>query len=460
MKRQLVVSMLLGLSLSATVAQAAPRGTYRWTDPSLEGKPWTAPAPSDVSHIIYLNNCQPSGCTLHSGFDDSTTDTSSIPNGTSVVSAYSGTADQWNQIVQCVQQTYAPFNVQIVTTRPAAGTNFHEAIVAGHAADVGEPQGVLGVSPFSCGYISNSISFSFANEEPTNIYDICWTVSQETAHSWGLDHKFDDRDPMTYLSTGPSWKQYQNQAGSCGEYSARTCKCTYDVTGSAQENAYALILATFGSNTPDTTPPTVSITSPSDGASVQPGFGITANATDDIGVAKVELRIDGTLVGQALTSTPYAWNAPSNLSMGAHSVEVTAYDLSNNTAKATVNVVYGQACTNSCPDPTQVCVSGHCVAGPGNPGGLGTTCMTNSDCSSNQCADDGQGHKYCVENCDPTMNSCPSGFGCVAEGGTAGVCWPGANNGGGSGGCNSDGGHGTLLMGIGFALFVLVRRRK
>src|SRR5205823_2460141 len=127
--------------------------------------------------------------------NNSLTDTSSIVNGTSLVSAYGGSAANWAALVDCVKQTYAPFNVDIVTTRPAAGTNFHEAIVAGYAADVGESQGVLGVSPFSCGYIPNSISFTFANEEPTNVYDLCWTVSQETSHSWGLDHKYDDRDP-------------------------------------------------------------------------------------------------------------------------------------------------------------------------------------------------------------------------------------------------------------------------
>jgi hypothetical protein len=341
----------------------APRAIYRWTDPSLQGQTWAAPA--NVSHVIYLNNCQ-GGCTLHSGYDDSTTNTSSIPNGNAVVSAYSGTTSQWNQIVDCVKQTYAPFNVQIVTDRPPAGTNYHMAIVAGFASDVGESQGVLGVSPFSCGYISNSISFSFANEEPTNIYDICWTVSQETAHSWGLDHKYDNRDPMTYLGTGPQWKQFQNQAGSCGEYSARACSCSYQGTGTSAENAYQLVLDTFGPNAPDTAPPSVSITSPASGASVTPGFAVSANVTDDVAVQKAELRIDGTLIG-TLPNGPFTWSAPSSLTMGSHHVEVAGYDLAGNVTKSSVDVAYGMACTDTCPDQTQVCVGGHCVAGPDTP---------------------------------------------------------------------------------------------
>src|SRR5262249_38300077 len=158
----------------------------------------------------------------------------------------------------------------------------------------GESAGVLGVSPFTCGYIPNSISFTFANEEPTNIIDLCWTVAQETAHSWGLDHKFDNRDPMTYLDSGPSMKTFQNQAGACGEYSSRPCNCDYtSILGTAQENSYKLIMNVFGPSAPDTTPPTVTINTPTMGASVMPGFGITATLSDDISIATGEAKIDG-----------------------------------------------------------------------------------------------------------------------------------------------------------------------
>ncbi len=458
MKRHFLSAVMVLGSVGAV--HAAPRAGYRFTDPSLVGSKWVAVTPSSVSHVIFLNNCQPGGCTLHPGNDNSLTDTSSIPNGTSQVSAYSGTASQWNQIVSCVQATYAPFNVQIVTTRPTSG-NYHEAIVAGHAADVGESTGVLGVSPFNCGYIPNSLSFSFANEEPTNIDDICWTVSQETSHSWGLDHKFDDRDPMTYLTTGPSLKSFQNMPGSCGEYSARACNCTYEGTGTGGENSYALIMATFGSNTPDTTPPTVAITAPANNASVMPGFGINANISDDQAVAMAELRIDGTLIGSALSGAPWVWNAPTTLGQGSHHVEVKAYDLAGNTAIAAVDVAYGQSCSSGgCSDSTQVCVDGHCVAGPDSSGGLGTSCTGNQDCASQSCGDDGSGHKYCVAPCDPTMNGgCPSGFGCVATGASGGVCWPGADDGGG-GGCNTGGNSGAVLMGLGIGAALVTRKRR
>ena len=467
-----IISSALTIALAGT-ASAAPVGTYQWTDPSRVGAVWEGPSPlaANVSNIIYLNNCS-TGCTLSPGSNNAPLNKSSIVQQTVSIPAYSGTAAQWNQIVQCVQQTYAPFNVQIVTTRPAAGTNYHMAIVAGKAANAGQQSGVLGVSPFSCGYIPNSISFTFANEEPTNIFDLCWTVAQETAHSWGLDHKYDNRDPMTYLQTGPTMKTFQNAAGSCGEYNSRQCQCTYAGTGSAQMNSYALIEAVFGlagPATPDTTLPTVAINSPTNGSQVQPAFAVTATINDNIGVAKAELRVDNVLVGTK-TAAPWSWTTSSTLGAGTHHVAVTAYDAANNQASAGVDVSYAGSgptppagCTkdDDC-QGTDVCSSGTCVPGPQMPGGLGTPCMTGADCASNQCGSDGMGNQFCVDGCDPTKaGACPSGFECIV-GGNQGVCWPNDPNGSSSGGCSTSGssGAGTMLLGLGFALVAARRRRR
>jgi hypothetical protein len=194
----------------------------------------------------------------------------------------------------------------------------------------------MGVSPFSCGYISNSISFTFANLDPSNVADLCWTIAQETAHSWGLDHKYDNRDPMTYLSGGPTIKKFINEAGSCGEYSARSCSCNYSSTP-GKMNSYSLIMQTFGSNTPDTVPPTVQITYPTDNAQVTAGFPVQSTVNDDRNVDKVEFKLDGMSVGMK-TDPPFNFQAPSNLGQGKHVVEVTGYDHAGNATKATVNV--------------------------------------------------------------------------------------------------------------------------
>lgn len=469
MKRTLAVALTMGMvSLAAADTNTAPidapelpletpwsrpQATYVLTEPGLpmyRDADQVHAAPG-FSNVIYLNNCKPNGCQVRPGNDSSINNTSIIPQQNSVVQPYAFSDANWNLVVECVKQTYAAFDVEIVTERPTSG-NYHMAIVAGRPQDVQMQSGVGGVSPFSCGYIPNAISFSFANIYGGSVDDICWTVAQETAHSWGLDHKFDNRDPMTYLQSGPSRKVFQNESGRCGEFQARNCQC-----GGTTMNSFQAIMQTFGSSTP--TPPTVTITAPADGQSgLTAGFPIRADIADDIGVSKAELRIDGQLIS-TLTAAPWVWNAPASLAQGNHTITITGYDIGNTPADASVTASIGSPCESSsdCGNATDVCVDGRCVAGSGVDGGLGTTCTNNSDCISGQCGGDGQGNNFCVEACDPERDACPSGFGCLATG-AGGVCWPGANSDGG--GCSSGGTPTPGLLFLGLAIVLAARRRR
>jgi MYXO-CTERM domain-containing protein len=426
-----------------------PQATYVFTDPGLptiEGDGVTAA----VSNVIYLNNCKPNGCAITPG-NDSTQNKSSIVHAASTVAAWTYSDAVWTQVVDCVKATYAPFGVNIVTTRPASGA-YHMAIVAGTPQNVGMQQGVGGVSPFTCDYIPNAISFSFAGVYGPDVNEICWTIAQETAHSWGLDHKFDNRDPMTYLQSGPARKSFQNEAGSCGENSARACQC-----GGASMNSYQEILATFGGSTPS--PPTVTFTSPKNGDNVAPGFPIRVDITDDIGASKAELRIDGQLVS-TLTQSPWVWNAPASVGQGTHTLKVTGFDVANTPADASIQIVIGAKCTKpgDCSSDTDTCVDGRCVAGEGVTGGLGSTCTKNEECKSGQCGNDGTAG-YCVEMCDPALDACPSGFGCLVSGNT-GVCWPESGGGGGCNSGNESGGAAFLAFGLGALLITRRRTRR
>jgi hypothetical protein len=84
----------------------------------------------------------------------------------------------------------------------------------------------------------------------------------------------------------------------------------------------------------DTTPPTAAITSPATGSSVSGTVNVQVSATDAGGVAKVQLSVDGGVVG-TLQAAPYtfAWNT-SGLS-GSHNLVATAYDIAGNWAPST-----------------------------------------------------------------------------------------------------------------------------
>ena len=96
------------------------------------------------------------------------------------------------------------------------------------------------------------------------------------------------------------------------------------------------------SGPPDTTPPSVLITAPSQGAQVVDIVTVTADATDQVGVAGVQFLVDGVNTGVEDTSAPYVLNWDTRaVSNGMHTVAARARDAAGNTATSptvTVNV--------------------------------------------------------------------------------------------------------------------------
>jgi chitodextrinase len=93
-------------------------------------------------------------------------------------------------------------------------------------------------------------------------------------------------------------------------------------------------------NTTDTTPPTVSMTVPASGATVSGTVTVSANASDNVGVASVQFTLDGANLGSALTASPYqvAWDT-TTAANGSHSLTAVAKDAAGNTATASAVAV-------------------------------------------------------------------------------------------------------------------------
>ena len=443
----LAVSLLL---LSSTAAAERPRGGYEWADPDLVE---IQEPSSHQSNIIYLNGCFNAGdCTFTPGNESSIANRSSIIRQTANLTAWDAGPTAWDAMVECVRKAYTPFNIEITDQDPGNTPHF-EAVVAGYPNEAGMPNGVAGVAPFACGVINNAITYSFANIYSGNIPEICWTVAQESAHAFGLDHELLCEDPMTYLNHCGPVKWFRDVDAECGEDRARPCSC-----GGYTQNSYREIRDHFGPGT--ATPPVVSISAPREGESLQKGYAIRAEAADDIEVSRVELWINSRQVAE-VTAPPYVFNAPMTVADGRHRIEVKAFDLYGASSTALVHAVQGEPCSSadSCPGG-DTCVDGRCVPGPGTPGGLGESCGSNEDCSSGLCGDTGEGAKYCAEQCEVGAQGCPDGFGCL-DTGNFGVCWPGHDD--GSGGCQIGGGSGalsTLLLGLLAALGLAGRRRR
>ena len=93
------------------------------------------------------------------------------------------------------------------------------------------------------------------------------------------------------------------------------------------------------STTVDTMKPTVSINSPTAGASVSATVSVSAAASDNVGVAGVQFRLDGSNLGTEDSSPPYAaaWDT-TKAANGPHTLSAIARDAAGNTATSTVSV--------------------------------------------------------------------------------------------------------------------------
>jgi chitinase len=81
---------------------------------------------------------------------------------------------------------------------------------------------------------------------------------------------------------------------------------------------------------PDTTAPAVQILSPADGSTLSGLNTINVSASDDIGVAKVEWYVDGTLSGASASPTPaFSWDTTQSTN-GTHALLAKAYDAAGN----------------------------------------------------------------------------------------------------------------------------------
>jgi hypothetical protein len=84
-------------------------------------------------------------------------------------------------------------------------------------------------------------------------------------------------------------------------------------------------IAPFMKLLPSTVAPTVRVTTPASGATVNGTVPLTATASDTTGITSLQFTVDGTAVGPRLTSAPYTYNWDSTtLANGTHTIGAVA----------------------------------------------------------------------------------------------------------------------------------------
>ena len=130
-----------------------------------------------------------------------------VPGRAAHLPAYKRDDFSWNELMECVQQKYMPYNVLFVDTEP--GDLPHTEIVIGGTGDR------IGVVPHAGGYapghemcadVERAVGFVFADNEQYALFpadqiveELCLAIAHEVGHTFGLVHSLDCGDIMSYV---------------------------------------------------------------------------------------------------------------------------------------------------------------------------------------------------------------------------------------------------------------------
>ena len=228
------------------------------------------------SRTIYLNR---DGVILMPGDNDSRADRSSVVTSPTLITPWDIDDDTWDDTVACMKNMYARFDVTVTDVDPGSTPQI-EAVFGGHPNDVGLPDNVAGVSPFTtdCSTIENSIVFTFTDVLPDDAQLMCEVMAQEIAHSYGLDHEMLASDPMTYLDYNGD-RTFKDQMAPCGEFGNRMCGIEGSVCRERQNSVQLLEQRLGRRGNPSQDPGAPGATEPSNNATGAGAAGCNASGS-------------------------------------------------------------------------------------------------------------------------------------------------------------------------------------
>jgi Bacterial Ig domain len=386
----------------------------------------SAPAwPDAVAQVIYVSFGGER--LLGSSSDDATTNHSQIcdtqiPPYNGAVPAPKVTQQQAvDAVADRLRTFYAPYNVSVVTSRPASGS-YTMVVVGGSHAMGCEPAGVAGVSPLDCNNFNKSnVVYDFSDDQSPDyggVVAIAVTAGHETGHSFGLEHT-DNANDIMYSVSNPNQTIQQlfglrfTTTGHFSSFNAGGGMTTQTCSSATNIDNDAILLGTLGASTRiDINAPALTWKYPL-ATPVQPMFPVTVDASDNVGVKRVEIYKNLELIAM-LGSAPYTTNV--TVANGeAFYLTAEAIDDSGNRTTATrtflADVNNPPMCpTGSCP-AGRLCKNGLCLLT------LGAPCAKSGECASAYCKTVDM-QMQCTAICD-AVTPCPESGECVN-----GLCVP------------------------------------
>jgi hypothetical protein len=339
--------------------------------------------------------------------------------------------DAINAVVDRVRALFAPYAVQIVTSRPPSGP-FTVVEIGGSHTLAGEPLGVAGVSAtVDCGNVNPSnVVFDFSDDQKPDyggVVSVAITAGHEAGHAFGLEHTDNPGDVM-FVPPDPNNSMQQLP----DLFSTRFTIGNFSATNVGSEPAQelcgrpnpldndAVLLATLGpSARSDTIAPMLDWSFPTQ-QPVTLSFPVIASASDNVGVKRVEVYKNLSLVA-VLTAPPYTTTITA---ASGETFYVTVEAMDDAANRASITRLFSADANNAplCP-PQTLCPAGRACSQGVCRLALGQPCDGAADCASGLCVQVGaQTNKTCSAVCDASK-PCPEAGTCAG-----GLCLPSAGS--------------------------------
>ncbi len=250
------------------------------------------------------------------------------------------------------EDTTAPYSIMVNTraltnathtfaavARDAAGNTNTSTITVNVSNNDVTPPAISGVT--SSAITPSSVTITWLTDEPSDSQ-----INYGTMQTYGLSTALDSAQ-VTSHSQGISGLI----SNTLYHFRVKSRDPSGNIANSLDYN--------FTTASPDTTKPTVSITSPSNGATVINNITITATASDNRAMAGVQFMADGSNIGAEDTSSPYSYTLDTKtLANGTHTLSAVARDMSGNTAIASLNVTVANSYSVSSSNNIKISLEG------------------------------------------------------------------------------------------------------